>query len=92
MLRGLVCGVQMEGMVTDLQLAREKQQGFEAWQKENGKSLSIDMSVQVLTTGFWPQYKVPPPSSASLILVAHHKQSAQPLASFCAVTVFQGRS
>lgn len=65
MLRGLVCGVQMEGMVTDLQLAREKQQGFEAWQKENGKSLSIDMSVQVLTTGFWPQYKVPPPSSAS---------------------------
>ncbi|CAL8463270.1 g2804 [Coccomyxa elongata] len=56
------CGAQftskMEGMVTDLQLAREKQQGFEAWQKENGKSLSIDMSVQVLTTGFWPQYKM----------------------------------
>lgn len=46
--------------MTDLQLAREKQQGFEAWQKENGKSLSIDMSVQVLTTGFWPQYKVRP--------------------------------
>lgn len=45
-------------MVTDLQLAREKQQAFEAWQKDNGKTLSIDMSVQVLTTGFWPQYKV----------------------------------
>ncbi len=58
----------MEGMVTDLQLAREKQQGFEAWQKENGKTISIDMSVQVLTTGFWPQYKVRPHLLSALCL------------------------
>lgn len=51
--------------MTDLQLAREKQQAFEAWQKENEKSLAIDMSVQVLTTGFWPQYKVCSPCLCS---------------------------
>ncbi|GMH34701.1 hypothetical protein BSKO_02562 [Bryopsis sp. KO-2023] len=55
------CGAQftskMEGMVTDLQLAREKETEFEEWTSGCGKKLGIDMSVQVLTTGFWPTYK-----------------------------------
>ncbi|CAK0760120.1 Cullin-1 [Coccomyxa viridis] len=55
------CGAQftskMEGMVTDLQLAREKQQAFESWQRSNSKSSPIELSVTVLTTGFWPAFK-----------------------------------
>eukprot|EP00879_Flechtneria_rotunda_P010711 GHRR01011193.1.p1 GENE.GHRR01011193.1~~GHRR01011193.1.p1 ORF type:complete len:707 (+),score=276.31 GHRR01011193.1:915-3035(+) len=55
------CGAQftskMEGMVTDLQLAREKQQNFDEWRQRKNKQLPIDMSVTVLTTGFWPTYK-----------------------------------
>eukprot|EP00198_Chlamydomonas_reinhardtii_P003599 XP_001692935.1 cullin [Chlamydomonas reinhardtii] len=54
------CGAQftskMEGMVTDLQLAKEKQQHFDDWLKK-GSKLPIDLSVTVLTTGFWPTYK-----------------------------------
>jgi hypothetical protein len=70
----------MEGMVTDLQLAREKQQNFEAWQKEHSKQLPIDMSVQVLTTGFWPQYKVlakPPPHIYLPMFLCHSLQLKQ---------------
>jgi len=46
--------------VTDLQLARDKQQGFEDWKRENAadKPLAMDLQVTVLTTGFWPSYKV----------------------------------
>lgn len=55
------CGAQftskMEGMVTDLQLAREKQQVFEQWKESKGRDLAVDLSVTVLTTGFWPTYK-----------------------------------
>lgn len=55
------CGAQftskMEGMVTDLQLAREKQQDFDRWKGDNNKALPIDVNVTVLTTGFWPTYK-----------------------------------
>ena len=45
-------------MVTDLQLARDKQQQFEEWRTNQNKSLKIDLIVTVLTTGFWPSYKV----------------------------------
>ena len=45
--------------MTDLQLAREKQQAFESWQRSNSKSSPIELSVTVLTTGFWPAFKVP---------------------------------
>lgn len=41
----------MEGMVTDLALAREKQQNFEEWKSQNERQLPIDISVTVLTTG-----------------------------------------
>ena len=47
----------MEGMVTDLQLAREKQGMFDEWLKRRPRALPLDLSVTVLTTGFWPTYK-----------------------------------
>ncbi|KAJ4969465.1 hypothetical protein NE237_016166 [Protea cynaroides] len=56
------CGRQftskMEGTVTDLTLARENQANFEEYL--NGSSTAnpgIDLTVTVLTTGFWPSYK-----------------------------------
>ncbi|KAL5709552.1 Cullin-1 [Ranunculus cassubicifolius] len=56
------CGAQftskMEGMVTDVTLAKEKHAGFEEHIAENPKAHpGIDLSVTVLTTGFWPSYK-----------------------------------
>lgn len=55
-----MCGAQftskMEGMLTDLQLAREKQIEFDEW-KNSEQPLGYDMTVTVLTTGFWPSYK-----------------------------------
>jgi len=48
---------QMEGMVQDLQLAREMQQRFEDWKRERGNAIDLDVSVTVLTTGYWPTYK-----------------------------------
>ncbi|RZC51942.1 hypothetical protein C5167_020362 [Papaver somniferum] len=56
------CGGQftskMEGMVTDLQLAKDNQSEFEEFQKSNAHAHpGIDLTVTVLTTGFWPSYK-----------------------------------
>ncbi|OMO49804.1 hypothetical protein COLO4_38370 [Corchorus olitorius] len=56
------CGGQftskMEGMVTDLTLARENQAGFEEYLRENSVAHpGIDLNVTVLTTGFWPSYR-----------------------------------
>lgn len=56
------CGGQftskMEGMVTDLTLARENQTNFEEYLNENPVAHpGIDLTVTVLTTGFWPSYK-----------------------------------
>lgn len=56
------CGGQftskMEGMVTDLTLARENQASFEEYLAKNETAHpGIDLSVNVLTTGFWPSYK-----------------------------------
>ncbi|KAF7809601.1 cullin-1 [Senna tora] len=56
------CGGQftskMEGMVTDLTLARESQISFEEYLNNNPHvNLGIDLTVSVLTTGFWPSYK-----------------------------------
>ncbi len=61
------CGAQftskMEGMVTDLTLAKDTQTLFESWLANKGDSSSaaggnkLDMTVTVLTTGFWPTYK-----------------------------------
>lgn len=44
--------------VTDLTLARENQNSFEEYLNgNNGASPGIDLTVTVLTTGFWPSYK-----------------------------------
>ncbi|KAL9260269.1 Cullin-1-like protein [Drosera capensis] len=56
------CGGQftskMEGMVTDLTLARENQTNFEDYLSSNPHANpGIDLTVTVLTTGFWPSYK-----------------------------------
>jgi cullin 1 len=56
------CGGQftskMEGMVTDLTLARENRTGFEEYLHSNPNvNPGMDLTVTVLTTGFWPSYK-----------------------------------
>ncbi|XP_057960271.1 cullin-1 isoform X1 [Malania oleifera] len=56
------CGGQftskMEGMVTDLTLARENQANFEEYLSNYPHvNPGIDLTVTVLTTGFWPSYK-----------------------------------
>ncbi|PSS14662.1 Cullin-1 like [Actinidia chinensis var. chinensis] len=56
------CGGQftskMEGMVTDLTLAKENQNNFEKYLGTNpNANPGIDLTVTVLTTGFWPSYK-----------------------------------
>lgn len=44
--------------VTDLTLARENQTHFEEYLNSNPlASPGIDLTVTVLTTGFWPSYK-----------------------------------
>ncbi|KAK4855124.1 hypothetical protein QYF36_004232 [Acer negundo] len=56
------CGGQftskMERMVMDLTLARENQTSFEEYLSNNSNANpGIDLTVTVLTTGFWPSYK-----------------------------------
>ncbi|KAE9591090.1 putative cullin protein, neddylation [Lupinus albus] len=56
------CGGQftskMEGMVTDLTLAKENQTSFEEYLSNTPSAdPGIDLTVTVLTTGFWPSYK-----------------------------------
>lgn len=44
--------------VTDLTLARENQTHFEEYLSNNpNANPGIDLTVTVLTTGFWPSYK-----------------------------------
>ena len=57
------CGAQftnkMEGMVTDLQLARDNQAAFEQWLGEDAsRKTEVDFAVSVLTAGYWPTDKV----------------------------------
>ena len=44
--------------VTDLTLAKDNQVGFEEYLRNNPQANpGIDLTVTVLTTGFWPSYK-----------------------------------
>ncbi|GMY16840.1 cullin-1 [Fagus crenata] len=57
------CGAQftskMEGMVTDLTLALENQTTFEEYLHNNTNvNTGIDLNVTVLTSRFWPSYKL----------------------------------
>ncbi|CAO2203520.1 unnamed protein product [Urochloa humidicola] len=48
----------MEGMLNDVSFAKENQSKFENFIGNNpGLYPSVDLSVQVLTTGYWPTYK-----------------------------------
>jgi cullin 1 len=55
------CGQQftskMEGMVQDMQLAKEKEKNFGDWLRQKEIRLPIEMTVTVLTTGFWPSFR-----------------------------------
>ena len=43
--------------MTDMNLSSDMQTAFSEHLRENEINLSTDVSVQVLTTGFWPTYK-----------------------------------
>ncbi|TYJ22545.1 hypothetical protein E1A91_A08G132600v1 [Gossypium mustelinum] len=48
----------MEGMVTDVVLAKENQSSFQEYLRNNPDvHPGLDFTVTVLTTGFWPSYK-----------------------------------
>jgi len=57
----LRCGAQftskLEGMVTDMNLSQDIQSAFAEHVKDKELELDTDLTVQVLTTGFWPTYK-----------------------------------
>ena len=60
----LACGAQFtnkfEGMMNDLNIGTESSRNFESFCKENPELTGlgkVEFSVQVLTTGHWPQYK-----------------------------------
>lgn len=57
----LKCGAQftskLEGMVTDMNLSADIQTAFSEWMNAKELRLETDLTVQVLTTGFWPTYK-----------------------------------
>jgi len=57
----LRCGAQftskLEGMVTDMNLSSDMQSAFSEHLRDKEIKLETDLSVQVLTTGFWPTYK-----------------------------------
>jgi cullin 1 len=52
----------LEGMVTDYNMCDENTKKFQDWKKGKsggaGGGPEVDFSVQVLTTGFWPTYKI----------------------------------
>ncbi|KAK1279137.1 Cullin-1 [Acorus gramineus] len=56
---GMQLTSKMEGMITDMTLAREKQTEFvnylDAFPQEHP---GVDLTVTVLTTGFWPTYNI----------------------------------
>eukprot|EP00316_Scyphosphaera_apsteinii_P011384 CAMPEP_0119338308 /NCGR_PEP_ID=MMETSP1333-20130426/95746_1 /TAXON_ID=418940 /ORGANISM="Scyphosphaera apsteinii, Strain RCC1455" /LENGTH=698 /DNA_ID=CAMNT_0007349543 /DNA_START=233 /DNA_END=2329 /DNA_ORIENTATION=- len=57
----LRCGAQftskLEGMVTDMNLSSDIQSAFNDYVRDKDVKLDTDLTLQVLTTGFWPTYK-----------------------------------
>jgi len=57
----LRCGAQftskLEGMVTDMNLSSDIQTAFSDHLRDKDIKLDTDLTLQVLTTGFWPTYK-----------------------------------
>jgi cullin 3 len=59
------CGYQfttkLEGMFNDMRISRETRDKYKQYNNlDNGLHRSIDMEVDVLTTGYWPSQTVPP--------------------------------
>jgi cullin 3 len=63
------CGYQftskLEGMFNDMAISRSTRESYKAHMMKKGKSKvkgskSVDMEVDVLTTGYWPSQNVPP--------------------------------
>ena len=56
------CGAQftskLEGMLTDMNVSKDSQANFATWMRNSEVNLGMECSVTVLTTGFWPTYKV----------------------------------
>jgi cullin-4 len=49
----------LEGMFKDMDLSRELMANYAQWREANVSGrCSLDMVVQVLTTGFWPGYPI----------------------------------
>ena len=97
----LQCGSQytqkMEGMLTDLSLARDKQNAFNEWRAGRANRLgqgarspaqsaaaaaaaAVDLSVTILTTGFWPKYpsfdlQLPPELAAGVAAFSEFYES-----------------
>ncbi|KAJ8767678.1 hypothetical protein K2173_018236 [Erythroxylum novogranatense] len=68
----------MEGMVTDITLAEDNQNSFEEYLGSNPQiKCGFDMTVNVLTTGFWPTYK-----SSDLILPLEMARGVEVFKSF----------
>lgn len=59
--------------MNDLQIAREKHTMFAEWRADHNASLPYDMVVSVLTTGFWPTYKVLPCHSKTVSGLLHQR-------------------
>eukprot|EP01101_Sappina_pedata_P006463 TRINITY_DN3204_c0_g1_i1.p1 TRINITY_DN3204_c0_g1~~TRINITY_DN3204_c0_g1_i1.p1 ORF type:complete len:755 (-),score=227.71 TRINITY_DN3204_c0_g1_i1:56-2320(-) len=57
------CGYQftskLEGMFNDMQLSAKTMEGFKTFLADSMETLTVDLNVQVLTTGFWPTQNVP---------------------------------
>eukprot|EP01006_Ploeotia_vitrea_P042684 TRINITY_DN66651_c3_g5_i2.p1 TRINITY_DN66651_c3_g5~~TRINITY_DN66651_c3_g5_i2.p1 ORF type:complete len:707 (+),score=124.19 TRINITY_DN66651_c3_g5_i2:117-2237(+) len=50
----------LEGMITDKNLGAETQKSFLEYCKHKGKTVDFDFTTQVLTTGYWPAFKIDP--------------------------------
>ena len=52
------CGYQftskLESMFNDIRTSSETMSEFKAWLEDTGRSINVDLAVQVLTTGAWP--------------------------------------
>jgi cullin 1 len=48
----------LEGMIKDKSLSEELQKDFDSYVENKKKTLPISFSPQVLTTGFWPSFKI----------------------------------
>jgi len=66
------CGCQftskLEGMFKDMTVSNTLNEDFKTHLQNTGKNLSgVDLSVRVLTTGFWPGQNAPPPINVARI-------------------------